>query len=171
VSGLDLLTEKGQEGLEKEMKDKVKGVETVTHVYFFGRNQLQDNLGQVIDWITAYIMDTDPDKEIAINVKLLDRAVKAVEHLSPNLKFIVLPTGTKVRSPFKLTQMDETAKACLRHMEFNTSTTCPSLHPSRNPCPASQNHTHLKYSTTHKSTTSPRLRKGNHGNTARSCLI
>jgi hypothetical protein len=105
VSGLDLLTEKGQEGLEKEIKDKVKGIETVTHVYFFGRNQLQDNLRQVIDWITAYIMDTDPDKEIAINVKLLDRAVKAVEHLSPNLKFIVLPTGTKVRNPFKLTQM------------------------------------------------------------------
>jgi hypothetical protein len=49
-------------------------------------------------------MDPDPDKEIAINVKLLDRAVKAVEHLSPNLKFIVLPTGTKVKSPFKLTR-------------------------------------------------------------------
>lgn len=45
-------------------------------------------------------MDPDPDKEIAINVKLLDRAVKAVEHLSPNLKFIVLPTGTKVRNYF-----------------------------------------------------------------------
>jgi hypothetical protein len=48
-------------------------------------------------------MDIDPDKEIAINVKLLDRAVKAVEHLSPNLKFIVLPTGTKVRNHLKLT--------------------------------------------------------------------
>jgi hypothetical protein len=50
-----------------------------------------------VDWSSAYIMDPDPDKEIAINVKLLDRAIKAVEHLSPNLKFIVLPTGTKVR--------------------------------------------------------------------------
>jgi hypothetical protein len=36
VSGLDLLTEKGQEGLEAEMKEKVKGIENVTHVYFFG---------------------------------------------------------------------------------------------------------------------------------------
>ena len=36
VSGLDLLTEKGQEGLEAEMKTKVKGIETVTHVFFFG---------------------------------------------------------------------------------------------------------------------------------------
>jgi hypothetical protein len=38
VSGLDLLTEKGQEGLEKEMKERVKEIEMVTHVYFFGRN-------------------------------------------------------------------------------------------------------------------------------------
>jgi len=36
VSGLDLLTSKGQEGLEAELKAKVKGIETVTHVYFFG---------------------------------------------------------------------------------------------------------------------------------------
>jgi hypothetical protein len=36
VSGLDLLTEKGQEGLEAEMKAKVGGIETVTHVFFFG---------------------------------------------------------------------------------------------------------------------------------------
>jgi hypothetical protein len=41
-------------------------------------------------------MDVDLEKEVAINVQLLDRAVKAVEHLAPNLKFIVLPTGTKV---------------------------------------------------------------------------
>lgn len=41
-------------------------------------------------------MDPDPDKEIAINVQLLDRAVTAVEHLAPNLKFVALPTGTKV---------------------------------------------------------------------------
>jgi len=36
VSGLDLLTEQGQTGLEAEMKEKVKRIETVTHVYFFG---------------------------------------------------------------------------------------------------------------------------------------
>jgi hypothetical protein len=48
VSGLDLLTEKGQEGLEKEMKEKVKGIETVTHVYFFGMLQVQGGIGYVI---------------------------------------------------------------------------------------------------------------------------
>lgn len=38
VNGLDLLTSKGQEGLEQEMKEKVKGIEKLTHVYFFGTN-------------------------------------------------------------------------------------------------------------------------------------
>jgi hypothetical protein len=40
-------------------------------------------------------MDPDPNKEIEINVKLLERAVTAIENLSRNLKFVVLPTGTK----------------------------------------------------------------------------
>jgi hypothetical protein len=40
-------------------------------------------------------MDPDPAKEIEININLLKRAVLAAEHLSKNLKFVVLPTGTK----------------------------------------------------------------------------
>ncbi|KAF2404500.1 hypothetical protein EJ06DRAFT_469557 [Trichodelitschia bisporula] len=79
VSGVDLLTEKGLEGLEAELKERVKDVETVTHVYFF-----------------AYVMDEDPKKEIAINITLLERAVRSIEHLSPKLEFVVLPTGTKL---------------------------------------------------------------------------
>jgi nucleoside-diphosphate-sugar epimerase len=79
VSGLDLL--KGsQEELETGMRQRIADIENVTHVYFF-----------------AYIMDADPEKEISINVDLLKRAVTGVEHLSSNLHFVVLPTGTKVR--------------------------------------------------------------------------
>lgn len=78
VSGLNLL-EGDQAALEKNMKERVKDMDTVTHVYFF-----------------AYIMDPDPAKEISINIALLERAVKAVEDLSTNLKWVVLPTGTKV---------------------------------------------------------------------------
>jgi hypothetical protein len=37
VSGLDLLTGKGQEALQLEMKEKVKGIDTVTHVYYCGK--------------------------------------------------------------------------------------------------------------------------------------
>lgn len=78
VSGLDLLAG-DQSTLEATMEGRVSGIETVTHVYFF-----------------AYIMDADPEKEISINVDLLKRAVTAVEHLAQSLRFVVLPTGTKV---------------------------------------------------------------------------
>lgn len=78
VSGVDILNPKGQAALDAELKEKVKNIKEITHVYFF-----------------AYIMDPDPSKEISINVELLSRAVSAVEHLSSNLKFVVLPTGTK----------------------------------------------------------------------------
>jgi hypothetical protein len=36
VSGIDLMTEKGQEGLEAELKSKVTDMDTVSHVFFFG---------------------------------------------------------------------------------------------------------------------------------------
>lgn len=78
VSGLDLLAG-DQASLEASMRERISDVESVTHVYFF-----------------AYIMDGDPEKEIEINIALLLRAVTAVEHLSQSLKFVVLPTGTKV---------------------------------------------------------------------------
>ncbi|KAI0121199.1 hypothetical protein BJ170DRAFT_149431 [Xylariales sp. AK1849] len=78
VSGIDILTAQGQEALEAEVKDRVKHATEITHVYFF-----------------AYIMDPDPDKETSVNVDLIHRAVTAIEHFSPNLKFVVLPTGTK----------------------------------------------------------------------------
>jgi hypothetical protein len=38
-------------------------------------------------------------KEISINVALLERAVTAIENLSTKLQFVVLPTGTKVWLP------------------------------------------------------------------------
>lgn len=43
----------------------------------------------------AYIFNENPDKEIAINIQLLERAVNASQHLASNLKFVLLPTGTK----------------------------------------------------------------------------
>lgn len=78
VSGLNLL-DGSQSDLENALKSKVDSVDKVSHVYFF-----------------AYIMDADPAKEISINVDLLKRAITAIDNISPNLKFVVLPTGTKV---------------------------------------------------------------------------
>lgn len=40
-------------------------------------------------------MDPEAQKEIDINVDMLKRAVTCTEALSKNLKFVVLPTGTK----------------------------------------------------------------------------
>lgn len=40
VSGINLLTEDGQEALEKQMKETVPGIECVTHVFFFGAASL-----------------------------------------------------------------------------------------------------------------------------------
>lgn len=42
VSGIDILTQKGQSGLEDELKSKVKHINEVTHVYFFGRCSVND---------------------------------------------------------------------------------------------------------------------------------
>lgn len=55
-------------------------------------------LSGMLNKLVAYIMDPDPEKEVAINVELLARGVTALEHLSPRLEFVVLPTGTKVCS-------------------------------------------------------------------------
>ncbi|KAI1859656.1 uncharacterized protein JN550_011851 [Neoarthrinium moseri] len=78
VSGIDLLTAKGQDGLEAELKQRVQHAGEITHVYFF-----------------SYIMDENPEKETSINVDLIRRAVTAIENISSALKFVVLPTGTK----------------------------------------------------------------------------
>lgn len=36
VSGINLLTDKGQEGLEKEMQERIPNMESITHMFFFG---------------------------------------------------------------------------------------------------------------------------------------
>lgn len=78
VSGINLLTDRGQDGLEKEMKERIPGMDGVTHVFFF-----------------AYIFNEKPELEISINVELLKRAVTACDNLSKSLHFVLLPTGTK----------------------------------------------------------------------------
>lgn len=36
ASGIDILTPKGQEGLEADLKEKVANISKISHVYFFG---------------------------------------------------------------------------------------------------------------------------------------
>lgn len=96
VSGINLLNEGGQEALEKQMREKVPGVESVTHVFFFGSpSTVPDLQSSNANRIQAYIFKEDSADEISTNVELLKRAVTAIDNLSSNLKFVLLPTGTK----------------------------------------------------------------------------
>ncbi|KAE8853632.1 hypothetical protein PTNB73_02045 [Pyrenophora teres f. teres] len=76
VSGVDLV--KGtQEELEKQIKEKVKDVETDSH-------------------FPAYKQIDDPESECKTNEAMLERAVTAIDHLSSKLSYVLLPTGTKI---------------------------------------------------------------------------
>ncbi|QDS70186.1 hypothetical protein FKW77_006431 [Venturia effusa] len=78
VSGIDLL--KGsQEDLEKEMRDKIQGIEKVTHVYYL-----------------AYKASTDSTQELKDAVAMFKRSTTAIDTLSPTLEFLVLQTGAKM---------------------------------------------------------------------------
>ena len=78
VSGIDLL--KGtQEELEATIKEKIEGIEDVTHVFYL-----------------AYKAGTDLQKELDEAVAMFKRSTIAVDHLSKKLEFVVLQTGAKM---------------------------------------------------------------------------
>ncbi|KAK3116452.1 hypothetical protein LTR53_003178 [Teratosphaeriaceae sp. CCFEE 6253] len=78
VSGVDLL--KGsQEDLESALKEKVKGIAKITHVYYL-----------------AYKASTDMQQELDDAVSMFQRSTTALDHLSPALEFVVLQTGAKM---------------------------------------------------------------------------
>ncbi|RDW61587.1 hypothetical protein BP5796_11479 [Coleophoma crateriformis] len=78
VSGIDLL--KGsQADLDAAIKEQVKGVEEVTHVYYL-----------------AYKASTDLVQELKDAVDMFRRSITAIDHLSPALEFVVLQTGAKM---------------------------------------------------------------------------
>lgn len=77
VSGIDLLS--NQEELEKTMKDKIKDIDKVTHVYYL-----------------AYKAGKDVQKEFEDAVNMWRRSTTAMDHLSPVLEFVVLQLGAKM---------------------------------------------------------------------------
>ena len=46
----------------------------------------------------AYKPEPDPLAEVKVNCKMLERAVGTLSLLSPGLKFVAFPSGTKVKS-------------------------------------------------------------------------
>ncbi|KAJ7124438.1 hypothetical protein C8R44DRAFT_703904 [Mycena epipterygia] len=71
------LTEGTVEEFTALLKEKVKDISAVTHVYYF-----------------VYKQDDDAELEIKTNCGMLERVLGAVESLSPNFRFLVWPSGT-----------------------------------------------------------------------------
>ena len=46
----------------------------------------------------AYKQEQDPDTEVRINRGMIERAIGALNRLSPKLKFVAFPGGTRVSS-------------------------------------------------------------------------
>jgi hypothetical protein len=76
VSGIDLTG--SVDDVTKSMKDKIKNVDTVTHVIF-----------------TAYIEKPDFDSLREINTQILKTGISAIDQLAPDLQSVVLQTGGK----------------------------------------------------------------------------
>ncbi|KAJ7165689.1 hypothetical protein C8R43DRAFT_987308 [Mycena crocata] len=76
VTNIDL-TAGSVEDFTALLREKVKDITTVTHVYYF-----------------AYKQDNDAALEIKTNAAMLERVVSAVEFLSPKFRFLAWPSGT-----------------------------------------------------------------------------
>ncbi|KAL3417633.1 sirq protein [Phlyctema vagabunda] len=77
VSGIDLLSENHDEFV-KSVQEQVLHIDSVTHIFYF-----------------AYRQEHDPELEVRLNLRMLSNIVETIEQLSPNLKFVAFPSGTK----------------------------------------------------------------------------
>ncbi|KAK3710802.1 hypothetical protein LTR37_010026 [Vermiconidia calcicola] len=77
VSGVDLLA--SQDEIESALKEKVREVDEITHVFYL-----------------AYKASPDLQKELEDAVTMFKRSTMAMDHVSPALEFVVLQTGAKM---------------------------------------------------------------------------
>lgn len=66
------------EDLTAFLKREVEGIGNVTHAFYF-----------------AYKQEQEPDVETKVNRDMIERAIGALNILSPNLKFVAFPSGTR----------------------------------------------------------------------------
>ncbi|KAF2866260.1 hypothetical protein BDV95DRAFT_611724 [Massariosphaeria phaeospora] len=76
TSGFNLLCT--DEEFKTSLKEKVADVASISHVFY-----------------CAFREDSDPEKEVEINVGMMRRVVRAVKSLSTSFKFLVYPGGTR----------------------------------------------------------------------------
>ena len=55
VSGINLLTDKGQNGLVKEMEEKIPDVKSVTHMFFFGTRETSSGWARTYAYISRSV--------------------------------------------------------------------------------------------------------------------
>ncbi|RHZ69792.1 hypothetical protein CDV55_103607 [Aspergillus turcosus] len=84
VSGVDLLRGTGDD-LAKQLKEKVNGVEQITHVFYFG----------LCYAILFAPLNEDPVKECAQNCGMMQRLADALNMVAPNLQTFVYSGGTR----------------------------------------------------------------------------
>lgn len=104
VSSIDL-TEGTVEEFTASLKKKVPDIANVSHMFYFGKlDQVRQSPIKRLDFSAdkdppltpAYKYDPGPEKETQLARSMLERAIGALNHLSPQLEFVVFPTGTKV---------------------------------------------------------------------------
>jgi len=97
VSGINL-TQGTVEEFTASMAEKAKDMESVTHVFYFGMSMELRSMQSPVYQLRlyeAYKQEAELYLEVPVNRGMLERVVGALTHLSPNLKFIVYPTGTR----------------------------------------------------------------------------
>ncbi|KAL8640211.1 MAG: hypothetical protein Q9228_002844 [Teloschistes exilis] len=80
ASGVNLV-EGTVESVSELLRSKVKDIENVTHVFYFGTR--------------VYKSEPDPKEEARVTRRMLEVALSALNHVSPRLEFVVFPSGTK----------------------------------------------------------------------------
>jgi nucleoside-diphosphate-sugar epimerase len=94
VSGVDLRQGDGTT-LADTLKRTVKDVESVTHIYYLGMSPLKYHEVQNSSPEVFTAVD-DISEEVATNRKMFKNVIDAHSLISPKLKFVTFPGGTRV---------------------------------------------------------------------------
>ncbi|KAL9582632.1 MAG: hypothetical protein Q9212_003179 [Teloschistes hypoglaucus] len=97
VSGIDLV-EGTVESVSELLRSKVKDIENVTHVFYFGARYVTAthcNTDKSLLRPPVYKSEPDPKEEARVTRRMLEVGLSALNQLSPKLQFVVFPSGTK----------------------------------------------------------------------------
>ena len=91
VNDIDLSS--SVDSVKDKLKEKVKNLETVTHVFYMGMKTFGYRL------TVAFTHRPDQVRLRTVNVPMFQTAIEAIDALAPNLEHVILQTGGKVLKP------------------------------------------------------------------------